>query len=150
MSRHHSDSPLERTLGYFLQGIPVIFIEIETALRSNPHLDAYLNFFQVCEDQQIKDPPLTPQLCRGYEHFVTGLHEIRHFHDALLCRPIFEQFLLRNHISWCVAQLVSRIPPGVERIPIDWKHASLSALRDAGHLRDMVLAFDEQYFSRVE
>jgi hypothetical protein len=148
MSRHHSDSPLEKTLGYFLQGIPVIFIEIETALRSNPNLHAYQSFYRACEDQDIKDPSLTPELCQGYEHFVTALHEIRHFHDALLCRPLFEHFLLRNQISWCVAQIVSRIPLGVERIPIDWNDARLLNLRDVVHLRDIVLAFDEQYFSR--
>lgn len=148
MSRHPSKSLLEKTLGYFQQGIPVIFVEIETALRSNPHVDAYLSFYRTCEDQNIKDPSLTPELCRGYEHFVTALHEIRHFHDALLCRPLFERFLLRNCISWCVAQLVPRIPPGVERIPIDWNDASLATRRDLVHLRDIVLAFDKQYFSR--
>jgi hypothetical protein len=148
LSRHPSKSPFEKTLGYFLQGIPVIFVEIETALRSNPDLEAYVSFYRTCEDQHIKDPSLTPELCRGYEHFVTALHEIRHFHDALLCRPLFEHFLLRNHISWCVAQLVSRIPRGVERIPIDWSNAALSSLRDLVHLRDIVLAFDEQYFTQ--
>ena len=150
MSRHHSESPLEKTLGYFLQGIPVIFVEIETALRSNPDLDAYQTFYQACEDRHIKDPSLTPELCRGYEHFVTALHEIRHFHDALLCRPLFEQFLLRNQVSWCVAQIVSMIPPGVERIPIDWSNCRLLTLGDAVQLRDIALAFDEQYFSRFD
>lgn len=37
MPKHDASSPLEQTLVYFLDGIPVIFVEIEDALGSSPH-----------------------------------------------------------------------------------------------------------------
>jgi hypothetical protein len=148
MSRHHSNSPHEKTLGYFLHGAPVIFVEIEIAMRSHPYLLEYLEFNRACDEQQIKDPSLPPHLCRGFEYFVTIEHEIRHFHDALLCTPLFERFLLQNQIAWCVAQIIPKIPPEIERIPINWHDPKLATLTDIELLKQIILGFDEMYFSK--
>jgi hypothetical protein len=148
LPRHYSAAPLQKTLGYFLQGIPVVFLEIEVALRSHPELRAYLDFLKKCEEEDVKDPILSPDLCLGYERFATFVHEFRHFHDGLLCTPLFEMFLVRNEVSWCIAQLVSRTPLGVNRIPLDWHDPRLATVGDLSFLKETIFGSDELYFRR--
>jgi hypothetical protein len=150
MSRHHSNFLHQKTLGYFSQGIPVVFLEIESIFGSNTDALEYLGLYEAYERGRIKDPALTPALCRGYEHSVAVLHEIRHFHDALLCRPLFEHFLLRNEISWSMAQLLRSMPHDMDRIPINWSDSRLAESHHARLFKELIFRADETYFSKFQ
>src|SRR5216684_1539441 len=148
MPRYHSNLLHQKTLGYFLQGVPVVFLETESIFVSNTDVLEYLKLNEACEQGRIKDPALTPALCRGYERSVAALHEIRHFHDALLCKPLFEQFLVRNEISWCIPQLVRSMPDDMDRIPINWSDSRLSESHHARLFKELIFNADEVYFSK--
>lgn len=149
MSRQRSKLHQQKTLGFFSQGIPVVFLEIGSIFGQNPDVLEYRDFY-VAHEGQGQDPGLTPALCQGYERSVTALHEIRHFHDALLCRPLFELFLLRNEISWSIAQLIRSLPQDMDRIPINWSDARLTEDHQARLFRELIFAADDAYFSRFE
>jgi hypothetical protein len=150
MSRYGSNSLHQKTLGYFLQGVPVVFLEIESIFGSNKDVLEYLELNSACEFGRIQNPALTPTLCRGYERSVTVLHEIRHFHDALLCRPLFDQFLLRNETSWCMAQLIRSMPRDMDRIQINWGDSRLGASHRARLFKELIFRADEAYFSKFQ
>lgn len=77
---------------------------------------------------------------RGFAYAATINHEVKHFHDALLCRPLFELFLLRNKINWCVAQLARSFRGlSVEMLPLDYKidHPKLVTAEGAFLLKEI-------------
>jgi hypothetical protein len=99
---------LRRTLGFFRQGIPVLFIKNDAMFRSLNLPDDYSKLLD-------EDGSAIPGLAFGddevaaFERFATILHELRHFHDALLCRPLFDKFLLQHKITWYTLQLINRL-----------------------------------------
>ena len=99
---------LRRTLGFFRQGIPVLFIKNDAMFRSLNLPDDYSKLLD-------EDGRAIPGLAFGddevaaFERFATILHELRHFHDALLCRPLFDKFLLQHKITWYTLQLINRL-----------------------------------------
>jgi hypothetical protein len=104
----NTDQTLRRTLGFFRQGIPALFIKNDAMFRSFDLSDEY--FKLLGEDGGAK-----PGLAFGddevaaFERFATLLHELRHFHDALLCQPLFDKFLLQHKITWYTLQILNRL-----------------------------------------
>jgi len=148
MGRSHLDLPLQSTLGFFVQGVPVVFVQAEIALGSDRKMQAYLDFYRRCEEGGVHDPPLTLDLCQAYESFVTLLHEVRHFHDALLCRPLFEMFVSHTQVSLCVVQLASKLPSGTGHIPVDWRDPRIAGTPEIKLLKETIFNDDELYFTR--
>src|SRR5438093_1140200 len=106
MSTERYRNPLLNTLGFFLQGVPVVFLKTAMVFPQEPeHID-YFRFYQDCMRDRSRNAHFRGQhLMRGCAYFAALMHEVKHFHDALLCRPFFELFLLRSKASWYVAQL---------------------------------------------
>lgn len=118
-------NPLLNALGFFLRGIPVIFVRSDIALRSNNSMLHYLDFYRKCQKNQKYDHSFTDDLCTGYESFVAPLHEIRHFHDALLSRDLFQLFLLQNEKLWYAFQLIGNLTVGKDDLPLDLNSDSI-------------------------
>ena len=78
----------------------------------------YLDFYRKCQTNQKYDYPFTDDLCTGYESFVAPLHEIKHFHDALLSRDLFQLFLLQNEKLWYTSQLAGNLMIGKDDLPL--------------------------------
>lgn len=104
----NSDQTLRRTLGFFRQGIPVIFIKNDAVFRSFDPSDIY---FDLLDEDGGAKPGLTfgADQVVAFERFATMLHELRHFHDSLLCPPLFNKFLLQHKITWYTLQLINRL-----------------------------------------
>ncbi len=101
-------NPLRRTFGYFVRGIPVVFIKNDILFRAGDASDSY--FKLIADDGGAKKGSgFDAAAAASFEQFATLLHELRHFHDALLCRPLFEQFLRQNKLNWAVIQIISRL-----------------------------------------
>jgi hypothetical protein len=99
---------LSATLGFFVQGIPAIFLNTDIAFGSDETVQRYLSFYQDYESRTGAKPRFHgDDLSDGYEAFVTSLHELRHFYDALLCRPLFRHFLHQQERLWYVSQLLN-------------------------------------------
>ncbi len=102
------DSPQNRlhaTLGFFMQGLPVIFVRTETVFAIDPYLSRYLKAAMGGGMPDFTEDALL----KGFEQFITSSHELRHFHDALLSRPLFRLFMLQNSRFWRVLQLPGNI-----------------------------------------
>jgi hypothetical protein len=104
----NSDQTLRRTLGFFRQGIPVLFIKNDAMFRS---FDVSDDYFKLLDEDGGAKPGLTfgDDEVVAFERFATMLHELRHFHDALLCQPLFDKFLLQQKITWYTLQLINRL-----------------------------------------
>jgi hypothetical protein len=102
------DRSLRRTLGFFRHGIPVVFIKNDAMFRSSDLSDDY---FKLLDENGGAKPGLAfgGDEIAAFEPFATMLHELRHFHDALLCRPLFDKFLLQHKITWYILQLINRL-----------------------------------------
>lgn|GEM_PF-5636055 len=101
-------NPLRRTFGYFVRGIPVVFIKNDILFRDRDASDSY--FRLVADDGGSRpDVPFDDAAAISFERFATLFHELKHFHDALLCRPLFEQFLRQNKLTWAVMQIINRL-----------------------------------------
>jgi hypothetical protein len=101
-------NPLRRTFGYFVRGIPVVFLKNDILFRDRDASDDY--FRLVADDGGGRpDAPFDHAAAAAFERFATLFHELKHFHDALLCRPLFEQFLRQNKLTWAVMQIISRL-----------------------------------------
>ena len=139
-------NPLRRTFGYFVRGIPVVFLKNDIVFRVRDASDSY--FKLVAEDGGArKDSHFDAAAAVAFERFATLFHELKHFHDALLCRPLFEQFLRQNKLTWAVMQIISRLakrrhlPTSVDD-PI-WKSDSELAL-----LKRIIDEADEDAYDR--
>jgi hypothetical protein len=105
MTRNHSQNPLFTTLGFFMQGLPAIFVQSEIVFIRYPSMSHYIE-----TAAETRSPDFsTEAILKGYELFITFNHELRHFHDALLSRPLFKLFMLQNARLWHVLQLPSHI-----------------------------------------
>ncbi len=117
-------NPLRRTFGYFVRGIPVVFLKNDILFRDRDASDDY--FRLVADDGGGRpDAPFDHAAAAAFERFATLFHELKHFHDALLCRPLFEQFLRQNKLTWAVIQIINRLAkrrhlPSIVNDPI-WK-----------------------------
>jgi hypothetical protein len=101
-------NPLRRTFGYFVRGIPVVFLKNDILFRDRDASDSC--FKLAAEDGGAKkDSHFDDTAAVAFERFASLFHELKHFHDALLCRPLFEQFLRQNKLTWTVMQIVSRL-----------------------------------------
>lgn len=102
------DRTLRRTLGFFRHGIPVVFIKNDAMFRTFDHPNEY---FKLLDENGAAKPGLMfgDDEVAAFEGFATTLHELRHFHDALLCRPLFDKFLLQHKITWYILQLINRL-----------------------------------------
>jgi len=101
-------NPLRRTFGYFVRGIPVVFLKNDILFRDGDNPDSYLKL--IAEDGGArKNSHFDAAAAVSFERFATLFHELKHFHDALLCRPLFEQFLRQNKLTWAVMQIISRL-----------------------------------------
>jgi len=104
----NSNQTLRRTLGFFRQGIPVLFIKNDVMFRS---FDLSDDYFKLLDEDGGAKPGLAfgDDEVAAFERFATMLHELRHFHDALLCQPLFDKFLLQHKITWYALQLINRL-----------------------------------------
>src|ERR1700733_8360598 len=101
-------NPLRRTFGYFVRGIPVVFIKNDILFRARDASDSY--FKLVTDDGGAKKGSrFDAAAAASFEQFATLFHELRPFPDALLCRPLFEQFLRQSKLTWAVMQIISRL-----------------------------------------
>ncbi|MGO4517394.1 hypothetical protein AB4Y89_16480 [Terriglobus sp. 2YAB30_2] len=141
-------NPLRGTLGFFFQGIPVVFIKNDVLFRRADSEDHY--FKLIGEDGEGKTGIVFgDDAALAFNRFATLLHELRHFHDALLCRPLFEQFLRQHKITLAVMQILSRLtkhrylPAGVND-PI-W-HSD----PEMAFLKQLIDDIDEDAFNRSQ
>jgi hypothetical protein len=78
-------------------------------------------------------------------------HEVKHFHDALLCRPLFELFLLRNKVGWYLLQLAGEFRGlAMKHVPLKMDAENRELLTDRGTLllsaiRREMSAFKQRY-----
>jgi hypothetical protein len=106
-----NESRLDNTLGLFVQGIPAIFLRTDVFAHT-PALTRYIDFYT----QSRVSPSLNANFCStdyvtGYKHSITLAHEIRHFHDSVLCRRLFELFIVRTKLTIILLQLASHLNP---------------------------------------
>jgi len=101
----NSQNRLLTTLGFFMQGLPAIFVQSEIAVVADRNMQYYLK----TTFEKGKPDFSTDEILKGYELFITSSHELRHFHDALLSPPLFQIFLLQNARLWHVVQLPHQI-----------------------------------------
>jgi hypothetical protein len=108
-------NPLRSTLGFFHQGFPVVFIKNDVLFRSRDYGDEY--FKLIGEDGGAKPGfRFDEDAAQAFSRYATSIHELRHFHDALLCRPLFEQFLRQQKITLAVLQVIARLAK-LQRLP---------------------------------
>lgn len=122
------------TLGFYINGIPALFVRTDIVFGVEPALAAY-RAFSTGTQQILPRGPAGTDLLRGFELGATFIHELRHFHDALLSRSLFMLFVLRSTMNWNVLQLASRLRhemPG--RLPLDLKSAARRATGDLAPL----------------
>ena len=107
MSRTTSTSKLQNTLGFFLHGIPTVFIRSDIIFLANPFMQKYLEFNRnVLSGAENGGAFIhTDEIMSGYELAITPLHEVRHFHDALLSFSLFELFALKVKENYCIMQI---------------------------------------------
>jgi hypothetical protein len=142
-------SPLRGTLGFFLKGIPVVFVKTQCLFESAVSPNRYLQFMAENPSGEMKDPHLSREQCVAYQNTATTLHEIRHFHDALLCKPLFEVFLLQNKITWYTMQLVGQFPKS-QRLPADINDAVYSTVPRLQLFKGLIEECDELAYLRQE
>jgi hypothetical protein len=142
-----SPAGLRSTLGFFIKGIPVAFVKTDALLGSGAN--GYAEFLNKSEDEVEQDPALSDDLCFAYERFITRFHEIRHFHDALLCKPLFETFLLQNKITWYVMQLVGKLA-GLGVLPKNLDDPILASDPRIVELKALIFDSDEASFLRYQ
>jgi hypothetical protein len=138
MGTDNSSKKFQNTLGFFFGGIPVIFVKGSIALGADPLLNEYLEIWK--KSQQEPKSLLdfsNERLCRGFQCVMTMVHELRHFHDALLSRPLFELFVLQAKRNLYVAQLARRIRVDPDELPL---RSGQTALR----LSSEAIAFFEE------
>jgi hypothetical protein len=123
MSTKQYSNPMLNTLGFFFQGVPTVFISNGIFFQQKAEHAQYRKFYGECVIDRSRNTLFTGKdLLRGCAYEVTTVHEIKHFHDALLCRPLFELFLLRNSVSWLVAQLAGNFRGlSVDRLPLNYE-----------------------------
>ena len=123
MSTDRYRNPLLNTLGFFLQGVPVVFVRTDIVFPTKPEHIEYLKFYQECVRDRSRNADFRGQeLLRGCAYATAMQHEAKHFHDALLCRPLFELFVLRSKVSFHVMQLIRQFRGlSMERLPLDIK-----------------------------
>lgn len=92
-----------------MQGLSAIFIRTEIAIAADPDQVQYLDAHNEAMASQRPPDFRNVHILRGYERFITLNHELRHFHDALLCLPLFKLFLIQNGRLWRVMQLPEQI-----------------------------------------
>lgn len=129
MSKSSSTNKLLNTLGFFFQGVPVIFIKSDITLRVDPLLNEYLANYRKSKGEPNYSLDFSNErLCRGYESVITTAHELRHFHDALLSKSLFELFLLQAKRNLYVAQLSKqiRVSPGDLPMRVNEKSLGMS------------------------
>ena len=139
-------NPLRRTFGYFVRGIPIVFLKNDILFRERDASDDY--FRLVADDGGGRpDVPFDHAAAAAFERCATLFHELKHFHDALLCRPLFEQFLRQNKLTWAVMQIISRLAkrrhlPSSVNDPI-WKTDS-----ELAQLKRIIDDADEDAYNR--
>jgi len=104
MSDIHSSDKQRSPLGYFMQGLPAVFVRTDIALSLDGRLSRYVNEAMRGHPDFSKDETL-----KGYELFVTTIHELRHFHDGLLSRPLFKLFLRQAARLHSILQLPKEV-----------------------------------------
>jgi hypothetical protein len=142
-------SPLRGTLGFFLKGIPVVFVKTQCLFESGTSPNKYLEFVAEHPAGEMKDPHLSREQCFAYQHTATTIHEIRHFHDALLCKPLFEVFLLQNKITWYMMQLAGHFPHS-SQLPVDIHDPVYSSVAILKLFKGLINECDELTFLRQE
>lgn len=105
----HSSGRVSTALGYFMQGVPAIFVRTEIAAVADPDMLKYVRAYGAAVTSQRAPDFTSKGMLRGYESFITPIHELRHFHDALLCLPLFKLFLIQSGRLWHVTQLAGQI-----------------------------------------
>ena len=105
VTRDPSQNRLLATLGFYMQGLPAIFVRTEIVFVADPNLSHYI----VRAVEKGKPDFSTDEVLKGCELFLTYSHELRHFHDALLSRPLFKLFMLQNTRLWNITQLPNHL-----------------------------------------
>jgi hypothetical protein len=110
MSRRLETNKYLTTLGFFIDGVPVIFVRSDIVHKANPLMREYLEFYV----RSRGDESLSAQFSgrchyEGFALMATFVHETRHFHDALLSPLLFELFLLHAKQNMCALQLLTEI-----------------------------------------
>jgi hypothetical protein len=145
MVRIHERAPhrLGNTLGFFMQGLPAIFVQTEIAFAKDSDLKRYMT--ATVERQRVDFT--IPEVRRGCEVFLTHTHELRHIHDALLSLPLFKLFLLQNARLWSVLQLPNHISGlSADDLPLELGKPMRATLTTFGeYLVNKVLESDRAY-----
>lgn len=89
MDTAHSDDGASTTLGFFLHGIPAVYVQTEIQFSINRTMSDYVT--SAVEGRAVDFSKR--RTAEAYELFVTPLHELRHFHDALLSPALFKLFI---------------------------------------------------------
>ncbi len=146
MSRAHSQNQLLNTLGFFLQGIPVIFVQTDIALLSHPLIRYYATVAKQWQEKRHPVPDFSEsRLCSGYELAISITHELRHFHDALLSAPLFEMFLQQTIKLIYVIQLPAFLDVHLPTLPISLPPKDRSFSAEARLLLNLIHKHDSLY-----
>jgi hypothetical protein len=143
---HPLSIPLRSALGFFHQGFPVIFMKNDVLFHSRDYEDEYLNL--IGEDGGAKPGVrFDDHAARAFSRYSTSIHELRHFHDALLCRPLFEQFLRQQKITLAVLQMLNRLAK-LQHLPNRANDPIWSSDPKLAVLKQLVDEADEGAFER--
>ncbi|KUM87273.1 MULTISPECIES: hypothetical protein [Streptomyces] len=106
-------------IGSHVIGVPVILIRSDVLARHRPEI-------WTAPDGPSADPERERLLAEA-----TILHEIRHFHDALLCPPLYDRFMVEAERNAVAATLIAALSENGERDPeksLGEEHAELIEL----------------------
>jgi hypothetical protein len=141
MRQGKASDGLHDTLGFYQNGIPAIFLAADIALGAQPALRNYRSFL-AAGPQQFPAGEAGRQLLDGFESSATFIHELRHFHDALLSRSLFLLFVLRTTMNWTVLQVLSRWRHEMpDRLPLELR---VAAKRATGELAGLFRSLQRQ------
>ncbi|MFI6463194.1 hypothetical protein [Streptomyces sp. NPDC050528] len=92
-------------IGSHIIGIPVILVRSDVLARHRP---------EIWTAQE--GPPADPDRARFLAE-ATILHEIRHFHDALLCPPLYDRFMVEAERNAVTTAVLADLSKNGERDP---------------------------------
>jgi len=148
VSRHTERNKLLNVLGFFVHGIPVIFLKLDVALpgdvsRGRQYLHSYrLMQMRPATERRI----LEGDVLDSYEYAITPVHEIRHFHDAVLSPPLFELFMLSCKQQLYVLQLAGRFRRVTPNdLPLSLEEAARHVDDDGRKLVEMLRIVKQNY-----
>lgn len=143
----HALGQSSTALGYFMRGVPALFIRTKIAFGEDPDQSEYIRAYREAIASQRPPDFSHPVILRGYESFITVTHELRHFHDALLCLPLFNLFIIQTARLWRVTQLVGEITGlKVHDLPLPLRKKSKARISEWGQsLVDSILATEHAY-----